>query len=75
MAYTKKKKLNLKIGENIRSVRKSKGWSQQLLGDKVGLSRVCINNIEFGRNGDMPVSHIFLFSDILGSTPYHILGI
>ena len=38
------------IGEKIRKLRESKGWSQKELGEKVGLKQSNIGNIESGKN-------------------------
>lgn len=41
----------MQIGRRVRELRKMRGWSQEKLGDKVGLSKSQISNIELNRRG------------------------
>jgi len=36
------------LGHNIRELRKSRGWTQEVLSDQLGVSRVTIARIETG---------------------------
>jgi len=46
----KNKKLNQRIGSNIRDIRKSKGWNQEYLAKKLRMTRINITNIELGHS-------------------------
>lgn len=75
MAHSTKKRINISIGQRIRKHRKKQGISQEDLGEMVGLSRVSIVNIEYGRNGDMPISHVYLFAKVLGVGVRRIIAV
>lgn len=40
--------LRRQVGENIRSLRKTKGWSQEFLGERAGLSYKFVGEVERG---------------------------
>ncbi len=39
------------FGERLKTLRLAKGWSQQELGERIGVSRQAIDQFERGRNG------------------------
>ena len=49
--------LNRQVGERIRGIRKSRGWSQQVLADKIGTDTSIISRMERG-NGGLSLSTI-----------------
>jgi len=40
------------IGDNVRNIRKLKGWTQEMLGGKTGLTKSRISNIEGAKSDD-----------------------
>lgn len=65
MTENNKKKLYQELGFSISEHRNAKGMSQQVLAEKVGLSRTSIVNIEKGRQHP-PLHVLWMISDILG---------
>jgi transcriptional regulator with XRE-family HTH domain len=62
------------VGDNILSMRKHLGWTQEDLAKRMGYkSKSTINKIEMGIN-DIPQSKIVQFADVLGTTPAHLMG-
>jgi transcriptional regulator with XRE-family HTH domain len=62
------------VGENILQMRKSLGWTQEELAQKMGYkSKSTINKIEMGIN-DIPQNKIVKFAEVLGTTPAHLMG-
>ena len=62
------------VGENILSMRKHLGWTQEELAKRMGYkSKSTINKIELGIN-DIPQSKIVKFADVLGTTPARLMG-
>lgn len=62
------------VGDNIRRIRESKGWSQGELAEKMGYSdRSTISRIENGDN-DLTQSKIVKLAKILGVSPADIMG-
>lgn len=53
------------VGDMILSKRKGKGWTQQNLCERVGMSRAQIANIESGRS-DMPLKTLWRFAEAFG---------
>ena len=64
----------MKIGDNIKRLRKRLGLSQEELAKKVGYtSKSTINKIELGIN-DIPQSKIVVFAEVLGVSPSVLMG-
>lgn len=62
------------VGENILTMRKSLGWTQEELAKRMGYkSKSTINKIELGIN-DIPQSKIVKFAEVLGTTPAYLMG-
>ena len=62
------------VGENILTLRKHLGWTQEELAKKMGYkSKSTINKIELGIN-DIPQSKIVKFAQVLGTTPAYLMG-
>jgi transcriptional regulator with XRE-family HTH domain len=62
------------IGANILRLRRSLGWTQEELAQRMGYkSKSTINKIEMGIN-DVPQSKIIMFAEVLGTTPAQIMG-
>lgn len=61
------------IGERLKQARTAKGWSQQALGDLIGVSKVSICGYEIGtRTPSMDV--LIRLSETLGISIDHIIG-
>lgn len=60
------------IGQRIRSFREQNEWTQDVLGEKVGLTRSSIANIESGKQ-KVPLGTIYLFAQILSIEIFEIL--
>ena len=64
----------MELHENIRSLRKERGWSQQHLAELVGYGdRSSIAKIEAGKV-DLPRSKIAEFAKVFNVTPAYLLG-
>lgn len=64
----------MELYENIKSLRKARGWSQQQLAESVGYGdRSSIAKIESGKV-DLPRSKIAEFAKVFGVTPAYLLG-
>ena len=62
------------VGNNIMTMRKRLGLTQEELAQKMGYkSKSTINKIELGIN-DIPQSKIAKFSEVLGTTPAFLMG-
>lgn len=69
-------------GEKIRMLRKAKGWTQEDLGDRIGVQKAAINKYETGLVVNLKrdtiqnlaralgCSPVYLLDDIDGVTPY-----
>ena len=56
-----------KFGKNIRDLRKQKGWSQELLAEKVGLHRTYISVVERGEK-NLSIDNMAKIAKTLGVT-------
>lgn len=64
----------MELHENIRALRKSRGWSQQQLAERVGYGdRSSIAKIEAGKV-DLPRSKIAEFAKVFDVTPAYLMG-
>ena len=64
----------MELYENIKALRKARGWSQQQLAESVGYGdRSSIAKIESGKV-DLPRSKIAEFAKVFGVTPAYLLG-
>ena len=63
----------LSVGENLRILRKSKGFTQSELGSKIGVTQQAVQQYE---KGYMTLSIVLLveISNVLECTPNDILG-
>lgn len=62
------------VGENILTIRKQLGWTQEELANKMGYkSKSSINKIELGLN-DIPQTKIAQFAKVLGVSPARLMG-
>ena len=62
------------VGDNILSLRRQLGWTQEELAKRMGYkSKSTINKIELGIN-DIPQSKIAKFAEVLGTTPAYLMG-
>jgi transcriptional regulator with XRE-family HTH domain len=60
------------LGNQMREARGNKGWSQELLGEKVGLSRFSINAYENGKGN--PEFHVVAEIAAALETEFDVLG-
>jgi HTH-type transcriptional regulator/antitoxin HipB len=56
------------IGQAIRDIRRQRGWTQQQLARRAGVTRVFIVELEAGRN-DAPWGKVLATLSTLGFTP------
>ena len=64
----------MELHENIRALRKARGWSQQQLAERVGYGdRSSIAKIEAGKV-DLPRSKIAEFAKVFDVTPAYLMG-
>lgn len=56
------------FGQKLRILRKKKGWSQEELGFRSGLSRVYINQVERGRR-NIALVNIYKLAETLEEEP------
>lgn len=54
---------------NLKSVRQEKGYTQQQLSEKSGVSRVAISLIESGRSKSIKTETLAKLADALGKKP------
>ncbi len=69
----KDKKYLLKIGDNIRAVRKKRGYSQEEFADIVGFSRSYYTEIETGKR-NVSVLNLIKIMEALKVDPNTIIG-
>jgi len=69
----KDKKYLLKIGENIRAVRKKRGYSQEEFADIAGFSRSYYTEIETGKR-NISVLNLIKIIEALKVNPNEIIG-
>lgn len=51
------------VGSNIRKLRSLKGWKQEILAEKLGISKVAVSNLERGIV-DLPLSRLCALSEV-----------
>lgn len=62
------------MGDRIKELRISKGWSQEELGERLGLKRAAINKYENGSVENIKRSTIQTLADIFGVSPAYIMA-
>jgi len=62
----------MKTGENIRKIRDLKGFSQEYLANKLGVSQTAIHNME-GNETKITIERLQKIADILEVTPEQIV--
>ncbi len=63
----------MEMGETLRYLRDSKGFSQEYVGDLLGIKQSSYSAYENGK-ADMPVSYLRILADFYGVTADYILG-
>ena len=53
-------------GERLQKIRRDRGWSQERLGEVIGVSRSAVNKYEMGVVTDLKASQIELMAEALG---------
>jgi DNA-binding XRE family transcriptional regulator len=61
------------MGNRIRMLRHSKGWTQQQLGDRVGVSKVAVYQWEVGTTSDIKLKTFLKLVEELGTNPQYLL--
>lgn len=61
-------------GNRIKELRVKKGWSQDDLADKMGMTRANISNYERGINKNVPSETLKKFADKFGVSSDYLLG-
>lgn len=64
----------MSLGKRIKELRDKKGWSQDTLGERVGMNRANVSNYERDRNKDIPSETLKKFADVFGVTTDYLLG-
>ena len=70
---TKDKQLLLKIGENIRKIRKQKGYSQEEFADIAGFSRSYYTEVETGKR-NISILNLIKIIEALNVDPNEIIS-
>jgi transcriptional regulator with XRE-family HTH domain len=65
IVFPKNKKVLVQMGENIKLARKRRGYTQALISDRTGLSRLTIRNVEKGEPG-VSLGHYMAVLSVLG---------
>jgi DNA-binding XRE family transcriptional regulator len=63
--FPKKRKILIVMGENIKLARKRRKYTQTLISERTGLSRLTIRNIEKGNSG-VSIGHYLVVLSVLG---------
>jgi DNA-binding XRE family transcriptional regulator len=61
------------MGDRIRMLRHSKGWTQQQLGDRLGVSKVAVYQWEVGTTSDIKLKTFLKLVEELGTNPQFLL--
>jgi len=61
------------MGDRIRTLRHAKGWTQQQLGDRVGVSKVAVYQWEVGTTSDIKLKTFLKLVEELGTNPQYLL--
>lgn len=61
-------------GDKIKELRTKKGWSQDELAEKMGMTRANISNYERGLNKSIPSETLKKFADKFGVSADYLLG-
>ena len=64
--------MNNNIGENIKTIRKTKGLTQKQLGQLLGVSQAAIGQFKSGKS-NLTIDTIKKIADALGVTEWHIM--
>lgn len=62
------------VKETIKRLRKEKGYSQEYVAEKLGLSQNAYSKIELGYSG-ISIKKLFQFAELLETTPQYLLGL
>ena len=62
------------LADNLKRLRKEKGWSQQKLAEKAGISYVVITKVEQGQTKDPTLSSLTKLADALGVSLDELAG-
>jgi transcriptional regulator with XRE-family HTH domain len=62
------------LAENLRRLRKAKGWSQQKLAQEGGLSFTVVTKVEQGATTDPAISSLVKIAGALGVTLDELVG-
>lgn len=60
-------------GERLQKIRRDRGWSQERLGEVIGVSRSAVNKYEMGVVTDLKASQIELMAEALGVCPEYLV--
>ena len=60
-------------GERLQKIRRDRGWSQERLGEVIGVSRSAVNKYEMGVVTDLKASQIELMATALGVAPEYLV--
>lgn len=69
----KKEVAALFSGERLQKVRRERGWSQERLGEVIGVSRSAVNKYEMGVVTDLKASQVELMAEALHVAPEYLV--
>jgi transcriptional regulator with XRE-family HTH domain len=61
------------FGRRVREARERRGWNQREAAERLAVDRTTLNKIEMGSRGDVSISQLFTFANVLGIAPVHLL--
>ncbi|MBE6805643.1 MAG: helix-turn-helix transcriptional regulator [Ruminococcaceae bacterium] len=64
-----------KFGERLKSLRKSRGFTQEYVGEKLSYTKQSINKIEKGKNKKIPVDKLNFISNLFSISVAYLLGL
>ena len=64
-----------KFGERLKTLRKSRGFTQEYVGEKLSYTKQSINKIEKGKNKKIPVDKLDFISNLFSVSEAYLLGL
>lgn len=64
-----------KFGERLKELRKSRGFTQEYVGEKLSYTKQSINKIEKGKNKKIPVDKLNFISNLFSISVAYLLGL
>lgn len=61
------------LGDRIRLLRQAKGWTQDQLGTRIGVSKVAVSQWETGSTSNIKLKTFLQLCEELGTTPHYLI--